>query len=204
MAVSHLRTLSTSLAPLDNPKNFHYLSLALGMQRIRSPSRETSMRSTWIFIAAAAVLTAGCAQRQFEETGDVVLNSRWIATLAPVSVTRDSAAITGATTVTLGGRASMMPSTATETRAMLSLFGATPGAMHAWHIHLGSCGNDRGIIGSPELYTSVSAGNDGRGDVTVTLPFTTPNSGEFYVDIHATQSSASRIVACGPLMAGGG
>jgi hypothetical protein len=163
------------------------------------------MPFTRILITAAALVTAACAQRQFEEMGDVdvALNSRWIATLGPVTTTRDSAAITGAATVTLGGRASMMPSTPTETRAMLSLFGATPGATHAWHIHLGSCGNDRGIIGAPELYTAATAGNDGRGDVTVTLPFTTPNSGEFYVDIHATQSSASRIVACGSLTPGG-
>jgi hypothetical protein len=162
------------------------------------------MRYTRILITTAAVLITGCAQRQVEvETGDVILNSRWIATLEPITTTRDSAAITGSTSVTLGGRGSMMPgSTSTETRAMLSLFGATPGATHAWHVHLGSCGNDRGIIGSPELYMPLTAGNDGRGDVTVTLPFTTPNSGEFYVDVHATQSSASRIVACGPLTAG--
>ena len=163
------------------------------------------MYHTRILITTAAVCTlAACAQRQVEyETGDVVLDSRWIATLAPVTATRDSAAITGAATVSLGGRASMMPgSTTTETRAMLSLFGAEPGSTHAWHIHLGACGNDRGIIGSPELYAPVVAGADGRGDVTVTLPFTTPNAGEFYVDVHASQSSASRVAACAPLAAG--
>jgi hypothetical protein len=161
------------------------------------------MRQTRIMLTAALVSIAACAQRQVEvETGDVVLNSRWIATLAPVTTTRDSAAITGATTVTVGGRASMMPgSTYQETRAMLSLFGAAPGSTHAWHIHLGTCGNDRGIIGSPELYAPIVAGSDGRGDVTVTLPFTTPNAGEFYVDVHDSQSSASRIVACAPLAA---
>lgn len=164
------------------------------------------MRYTRFVLTAAAISAlAACAQRQVEvETGDVVMDSRWIATLAPVAVTRDSAAITGATTVSLGGRASMMPgSTSTETRAMLSLFGAEPGSTHAWHIHLGSCGNDRGIIGAPELYAPVVVGTDGRGDVNVTLPFTTPNAGEFYVDVHASPSSASRIVACAPLAAAG-
>jgi hypothetical protein len=155
-----------------------------------------------LLTAAAACTLAACAQRQEVDTGDVVLDSRWIATLAPVTTTKDSAAITGAAAVSLGGRASMIPSTSTETRAMLSLFGAEPGSTHAWHIHLGSCGNDRGIIGSPELYTAVVAGTDGRGDVTVTLPFTTPNAGEFYVDVHASQSSASRVAACAPLAAG--
>jgi hypothetical protein len=164
------------------------------------------MRYNRFILTAVTVGVAACAQRQVEvETGDVVLDSRWIATLAPVTTTRDSAAITGATTVTLGGRGSMMRgSTSAETRAMLSIFGAPPGSTHAWHIHLGSCGNDRGIIGSPELYAPVVVGTDGRGDVTVTLPFTTPNAGEFYVDVHDSPSSASRIVACAPLAAAGG
>ncbi len=162
------------------------------------------MRHTRVLLTAAAAALVACAQRQVEvETGDVLLDARWVATLAPVAVTRDSAAITGATTVTLGGRGSMMRgSSSVETRAMLSLFGAAPGSTHAWHLHLGSCSNDRGILGAPELYTPVVAGNDGRGDITVTLPFTTPNSGEFYIDVHETQSSASRIVACAPLTAG--
>ena len=162
------------------------------------------MRYTGYLLTALAPALVACAQRQVEvDTGDVLIDSRWVATLAPVTATRDSAAITGATTVTIGGRGSMMRgSTSTETRAMLSLFGAAPGSTHAWHIHLGSCGNDRGIIGSPELYTAVAAGTDGRGDVTVTLPFTTPQSGEFYVDVHDSQSSASRVVACAPLIAG--
>lgn len=162
------------------------------------------MRYTRYLLTATAAALVACAQRQVEvDTGDVLIASRWVATLAPVTTTRDSAAITGATTVTLGGRGSMMRgSSSVETRAMLSLFGAAPGSTHAWHIHLGACGNDRGIIGSPELYTPVVVGNDGRGDMTVTLPFTTPNSGEFYIDVHDSQSSASRIVACAPLTAG--
>lgn len=160
------------------------------------------MRYTRLFVTTAAAITlSACAQRQVEVmTGDVLLDSRWTATLAPTTTARDTAAITGATTVTLGGRGTMMPgSTASETRAMISLFGAIPGATHAWHVHLGSCGNDRGIVGSPELYQPVVASNEGRGDVIVTLPFTTPNAGEFYVDVHSTGSSASPVIACGTL-----
>jgi len=161
------------------------------------------MRYTRVLLAATAVALAACAQRQVEvDTGDVLIDSRWVATLAPVAA-RDSGAITGSTTVALGGRGSMMRgSSSVETRAMLSLFGAAPGSTHAWHLHLGACNNDRGILGAPELYTPVVAGNDGRGDVNVTLPFTTPNSGEYFIDVHETQSSASRIVACAPLTAG--
>src|SRR5687768_14033010 len=164
-----------------------------------------TMRYTRVLLMASTVALAACTQRQVEvDTGDVILDSRWVATLAPVSAARDSAAITGATTVALGGRGSMMRgSTSVETRAMLSLFGAAPGSTHAWHLHLGACNNDRGILGAPELYTPVVAGNDGRGDITVTLPFTTPNSGQYFIDVHETQSSASRIVACAPLTAGG-
>ncbi len=156
--------------------------------------------------SAAAVVLAACAQRQVEVmTGDVVLDSRWTATLAPTTTVRDSAAITGAPTVTLGGRGTLMPGNSSrETRAMISLFGATPGSAHAWHVHLGTCGNDRGILGSPDLYQSVAANTEGRGDVIVTLPFTTPNAGEFYIDVHSTGSSASPVIACGALGASTG
>src|SRR5687767_8475526 len=157
------------------------------MQRFLVSSWEAPMRYTRVLLAATAVALAACAQRQVEvDTGDVLIDSRWVATLAPVAATRDSGAITGATTVALGGRGSMMRgSTSVETRAMLSLFGAAPGSTHAWHIHLGSCGNDRGVIGSPELYTPVVADNEGRGDIIVTPPSTTPTSGEFYIDVHS-------------------
>jgi hypothetical protein len=57
-------------------------------------------------------------------------------------------------------------------------------------------------MGPPELYTPVAAGSDGRGDINGTLPFTTPNAGEFYIDVHDSQSSASRVIACAPLTAG--
>lgn len=152
-----------------------------------------------VLTAAAAWAIAACAQRQTEvDTGSILIDSRWTATLAPSL--RDSGAITGAAAVTLGGRGSMLPgNSSTETKAMLSLYGAMPGSSHAWHIHLGSCGNDRGIIGSPELYPLATADNDGRADITATLPFSTPRTGEFYVDVHATGSHASRPVACGPL-----
>lgn len=165
------------------------------------------MRHIRLVLTGAAIVTiAACAQRQVEVmTGDVVLDSRWTATLAPTTTVRDSGAITGATTVTLGGRGTMMPgNTSRETRAMISLFGATPGSAHAWHVHLGTCGNDRGILGSPEQYQPITASNEGRGDVIVTLPFTTPNAGEFYIDVHATASSASPVVACGTLGASTG
>ena len=165
------------------------------------------MRYTRLFLTSAAGITlAACAQRQVEVmTGDVLLDSRWTATLAPTTTVRDTAAITGAATVTLGGRGTMMPgNNSRETRAMISLFGATPGSAHAWHVHLGTCGNDRGILGSPDSYQPVMASTEGRGDVIVTLPFTTPNAGEFYIDVHSTGSSASPVIACGALAASPG
>jgi hypothetical protein len=152
-------------------------------------------------MTAALGALAACVQRTTEiETGSIDIASRWTATLTPTMAMRDSGAITGNTTVSLGARASMLPgNSSTETKAMLSLYGATSGSSHAWHIHLGSCGNDRGIIGSPELYPAVTVGADGRGDAMATLPFSTPREGEFYADVHETGRAASRQVACGPL-----
>jgi hypothetical protein len=160
------------------------------------------MRYARLVLTTAAVWTiAACVQRQTEvDTGSVLIDSRWTATLAPN--VRDSGAITGAASVSLGGRGSMLPgNSSTETKALLSLYGASPGSSYAWHIHLGTCGDDRGIIGSPELYPLATADENGRADMTATLPFSTPRAGEFYVDVHASSSAASRPVACGSLAA---
>jgi hypothetical protein len=76
--------------------------------------------------------------------------------------------------------------------------GATPGTSYPWHVHLGRCGDDRGIVGMPTMYSPVVAGADGKGSATVILPYTTPNAGEFFVNVHSPTNPSS-IVACGNL-----
>ena len=41
---------------------------------------------------------------------------------------------------------------ATKTRAVVSIQNAVPGGEHLWHVHLGQCGDDRGIFGPADAW----------------------------------------------------
>jgi hypothetical protein len=116
----------------------------------------------------------------------------WRATLAPPQPpSSDSTAIGGTATVTSAGKQ--------KTRADLRVANAKPGSMHPWHIHKGTCGHDQGIVGPAKAYTPLHIGADGQGEVTVTLPFATPTSGQYMVNVHKSASDLKTIVACGDL-----
>jgi hypothetical protein len=120
-------------------------------------------------------------------TGDVVALESWTATLtAPSGETR--------------GRATLAPGvTYRETQATVTLSGATPRAAHAWYVQLGECGHDRGILVGPQAYRPVVIDDQGEGRSTVTLPFTVPTNGQFFVTVRRSESEASPVIACGNL-----
>lgn len=122
--------------------------------------------------------------------GDVVPLESWTATLS------------GPSTV-LRGTATLSPGvTFRETRATLSLAGATPLAVHAWYVQLGECGHDRGILVGPQAYAPIAVDGHGNGTSIVTLPFTVPTSGHYFVTVRQSDSEASPVVACGNLTKG--
>ena len=156
------------------------------------------MKGTHLAALAVTAITLGaCAPTQFTSSaGGELATTRWTAALGAPS---GAAAARDAASPSVTGTAAVMPGDSISlTRAMVRISGATPGATYPWHLHLGRCGDDRGIVGISSMYTPVVAGADGRGEATVTLPYTTPNQGEFFVEVHAP-GRASGIVACGNL-----
>jgi Cu/Zn superoxide dismutase len=118
----------------------------------------------------------------------------WRATLAPPETPSSATAgtaISGSATVTRAGKQ--------KTRAEVRLENAKPGSVHPWHVHKGMCGHDEGIVGPPKAYTPLHVGADGAAEVTVTLPFTTPTSGQYMVNVHQSASDQKTIIACGAL-----
>ncbi len=162
-----------------------------------------------LLLAGAAAALVACVARQPDVMTDVAVGDldvlRWTATLAPPpaapgdTIAQQHAAmhgnVTGTAAVTSG-------SSTTETRATVTLNGAAPGATHPWHVHLGRCDDDRGIVGQATAYTPITVGQDGRGTATVTLPFTAPTEGEYFVKVHHSPSTMGAIVACGNLTGG--
>ena len=162
-------------------------------------------------LAAAAASLSGCAARQTEvATGDVE-SMRWLATISPVSGTAvtearsmpDSTAIKDTTMkhdmTTMGhsiaGSAIVAPVSSSETSATVMISGAMAGESYPWHVHVGTCGNDQGIVGPPASYTPITADANGKGEVAVTLPYSTPTQGSYMVNIH----HMGKVVSCGPL-----
>jgi hypothetical protein len=120
-------------------------------------------------------------------TGDVVPLETWTATISS-----SAAPLRGTATLSPGA-------TYRETRATITLSGAAPRAVHAWHVQPGECGHDPGILGGPQWYTPLTADDQGDARSTVTLPFTVPTSGRYFVSVRQSASDSSPIVACGNL-----
>jgi hypothetical protein len=120
-------------------------------------------------------------------SGDVVPLESWTATLSA-----PSAKIQGTATLAPGV-------TYRETDATITLTGAVPGVVHAWYVQLGECGHDRGILVGPQAYTPVLVDAEGKGRAAVTLPFTVPTTGHYFVTVRQSESVASAVIACGNL-----
>lgn len=104
----------------------------------------------------------------------------------------------------LRGNAILMPgATVRETRALLTLAGGTPHAVHPWYVQLGDCGNDRGILAGLIVYPPIALGESGEGRVSVTLPFTMPTTGRYFVSVRQSETNVSSVVACGNLTRAG-
>ena len=146
-------------------------------------------------LAATTAALAACAPTQYASSaGGEIERTRWTASLgAPQGAASAAAAprVTGTAVVMPGDSISL-------TRATVRISGATAGASYPWSVHLGRCGDDRGIVGISSMYTPVVAGADGSGEATVILPYTTPNAGEFFVQVRAS-GGAPGAVACGNL-----
>ena len=156
------------------------------------------MRTVPALLAAAAVALTACAQRTMEtDTGSLDV-AGWNATIARADIADSSAAPGG-----LAGSLVVRPaSNATMTTATLMLSNAMPNATHPWHIHAGGCGTSGGIVGPADAYSPLVIGSDGRGEVTVTLPFSTPTAGNYSVNVHKSAAEMGVIIACGPLTMG--
>lgn len=125
---------------------------------------------------------------------DGTLNTRWHANLASPS------ALAGV--VQMNGSASMAPNaTGPGTVITLDLANAAPGGLHPWETRAGQCGTTRdgSSFGAGDLYQPLEVGSDGRATATVTVPTLTPQSGRYYVVVHASEANARTVVACGNL-----
>lgn len=151
------------------------------------------------FPAVACIVLTGvmlaCVQRPAlvleTSAGDVVPLATWTATVSSVPNA-------------LYGTASLSPGTThRESIAALTVHEAPPGAVYAWYVQLGECGRDLGILAGPQAYTPIVIDSQGNGASTLTLPFTVPTTGHYFVSVRASDSERSPTIACGNLTKSG-
>ena len=125
---------------------------------------------------------------------DAALNTRWHANLVSPS------ALAGV--VQMSGSASMAPDATGEgTLVTVNLANAAPGGLHPWELRRGQCGTTRdgGSLGAMDAYEPLEVDSDGRATATATLETAMPQSGQYYVVVHASKANATTVVACGNL-----
>jgi hypothetical protein len=85
------------------------------------------------------------------------------------------------------------------TTITLNVTGGTPGGRHPWHIHSGTCAAGGPIVGEPSAYPPVVIGNDGKGTQNAQIQLQLNEGQRYHLNVHASATEMSTIVACGDL-----
>jgi hypothetical protein len=138
---------------------------------------------------------AACGGRQAVEINPdaVSVATRWNGTLSSPPELAGVSAIRGQ------GWMGADPKEQGQTRAHVEISNAVPGGRHPWHVHRGQCGADQGIYGAADAYKPLRVEGDGRAQEDAVLAVALPRSGSFFINVHASASNMSRIIACGNL-----
>jgi hypothetical protein len=135
-------------------------------------------------------LAAGCTAHRTEDgididpVADVIGN--WSTTLEP----QNNSGISGSATV---------QSRAAAAKVTVHIMGAASGSVHPWHVHRGTCGNDKGIVGGAGEYKPLTVGTDGMSNAEVNIPVALNEDETYFVNIHKSASDLGTIVSCGAL-----
>jgi hypothetical protein len=88
----------------------------------------------------------------------------------------------------------------TSFTATAELLGDEAGSVRPWHVHLGTCGSNGGIVGGVETaYPRLTASAAGTDTVTVTIPVALDPDQDYYVNYHNSVADLGTIIACGNL-----
>ncbi|MBA3761267.1 MAG: hypothetical protein H0X07_12130 [Gemmatimonadales bacterium] len=146
-----------------------------------------------LILAALAVSSCGGRKAVEISPSTVAVASRWNGTLT------SPPELAGVSSIQGSGWMGPDEKNADRTQAQVNLSNAVPGGVHPWHVHRGRCGQDQGIFGPAEAYKPLKVGGDGRASSKGELPVSTPKTGEYFVQVHASAQNMKTIVACGNL-----
>ncbi|MBI3568872.1 MAG: hypothetical protein HY084_11805 [Gemmatimonadetes bacterium] len=81
----------------------------------------------------------------------------------------------------------------------LTLSGDNAGGSRAWYVHKGTCKDDRGIVGSNDMFPAFQISEKGEGRAKATLATPLVDGTNYFVAVHASAEDVKTIVACGEL-----
>ena len=162
------------------------------------------MRIAPLLVLAAGAATAACASSSTRATDTAPVTAQ-----APAPAAGSASGQTGAAMwrgeirpeggSKVGGTVMLMPGANGQTTATVTLTGAPANGTHPWHVHAGSCAEKGAIVGAPAAYTPLSADASGAARLEATLPFATPASGSYSVNVHMSAAQMGMIVGCADL-----
>jgi len=145
-----------------------------------------------VLIALLAGACGGGRNVEIDPNRELV-GGRWNAILAT------PAQLAGAVQVKGAGWMAGEEDDSSKTRAFVAVQNAVPGGEHPWHVHLGQCGADRGILGSADAYEPLRVGGNGEAEAGAELDLPVPVAGQYFINVHASRNNMGTIVACGNL-----
>jgi hypothetical protein len=145
-------------------------------------------------LAAVATAAAGCGGHGVHINPNAQpIGTRWNATLST------PAGLVGVVQVTGTGWMGAREKDTMQTQAHVEIVNAAPGGRHPWHVHIGQCGSDQGILGPADAYPILKVGGDGKAAQDAYLPLPLPKQGQYFINVHASADNLGTIVACGNL-----
>ena len=85
------------------------------------------------------------------------------------------------------------------TTVQLSMARDHPGNDRVWHIHQGTCTEDKGIVGATDQFPAFHINENGNGTATATLAAPLAEHASFFVSVHASATEMKTVIACGNL-----
>ena len=153
------------------------------------------MRTTTLIVMLAAMF-GGTACRSAKPTteinaADAARRDEWKGSLFTPSGLAGAMQVRGTATWARDGDAA---STAT-----VRISNATARGIHPWHIHRGRCGDNGPVVGDAAAYKPLAVDEKGNASATARVDLPLPDSGSYYVNVHALATNMGTIISCGNL-----
>ena len=148
---------------------------------------------TPIALMALTLGVGACRSKPTTElkASDALRRNEWRATLFTPAELAGAMQVRGTAAWSRDGDATSL--------ATVSISNATAGGVHPWHIHRGRCGDNGPIVGEASAYKPLAVDDKGNASASARLNVALPDSGNFYVNVHALATNMATIISCGNL-----